>query len=44
VYVIQGLLGQTFDVQVDGETVRQGVGPKAVVARSSSAPARTSSS
>ena len=31
VYVIQGLLGQTFDVQVDGETVRQGVGPKAVV-------------
>ena len=30
-YVIQGLLGRTFELQVDGETVQQGVGQKAIV-------------
>jgi hypothetical protein len=30
-YVIQGLLGETFDIAVDGEVVQRVVGPKAVV-------------
>jgi hypothetical protein len=30
-YVIQGLLGETYDIAVDGEVVHKGAGPKAIV-------------
>jgi hypothetical protein len=30
-YVIQGILGETYDVAVDGEVVHSGAGPKAIV-------------